>query len=164
MNPILSLPGRIPSLSKPQVDRFSLVFHCGRFLSTRVQEGGLLQSRAPAGAATRAAGAGGALGTLRPGPLQRPSKGLLRLLRVPKQGRRLYTKPMLGSMPVCPRRQVEPHHSLANSFVRERQWLNSGENAGLWISQGVRRFLPEFALLFLCLNQNYKIKLVDQDH
>lgn len=76
MNPILSLPGRIPSLSKPQVDRFSLVFHCGRFLSTRVQEGGLLQSRAPAGAATRAAGAGGALGTLRPGPLQRPSKGV----------------------------------------------------------------------------------------
>lgn len=36
----------------------------------------MLHGRAPAGAAARAAGAGGALGTLRPRPLQRHSKAI----------------------------------------------------------------------------------------
>lgn len=74
---------------------------------------------------------------------------LLRLLQVPKQGRRLHTKPMLGSVPVCLRRQVEPP-SLPSKFICQRTPV--AELRGRMLGYGLVRVLGDSSPRLHCFS------------
>lgn len=108
-----------------------------------------------------------------PGPCRGPQRQLLGPKIVYLQRARLCTKLTLiqkgtglqrnrklyRSVLAYSGQQVESHHSLANSLVREHKGLNSGKMVRV-----IRRFLPaKLEFLILCLNPNWKSQPADRD-